>query len=113
MHEMSICEGILMALEDAAKREGFQRVEKVRLEIGRFAGVEVDALRFGFDVVMKNSLAAGAELEIIELPGKALCFDCGETVEIEHRLDPCPNCSSGKLTPAGGDEMRIKDLEVI
>lgn len=112
MHEMSLCEGILQVLEDNAKTQGFEAVKRVRLEIGRFAGVEPDALRFGFDVVMRGSIAEGAELEIIDLPGRAYCFDCGESVEVNDRLDPCPNCGSSRLNPTGGDEMRIKDLEV-
>lgn len=113
MHEMSLCEGILQVLEDQARAQAFDRVRRVRLEIGRFAGVETEALRFGFDVVMKGSLAEGAALEIVELPGRACCFDCGRMVEIEHRLDPCPHCEGTRLSPTGGDEMRIKDLEVV
>lgn len=113
MHEMSLCEGILQIVEDQAKAQQFSEVRKIRLEIGRFAGVEIEALRFGFDVVMKNSVAQDAELEIIELPGQAFCFGCGEQVAIGDRLDPCPLCGSDRLTPTGGQEMRIKDLEVV
>jgi hydrogenase nickel incorporation protein HypA/HybF len=113
MHEMSLCEGILQILEDSARTNGFTRVNRVRLEVGRFAGVEVAALRFGFDVVMKGSLAEGATLEVIDQPGRAHCFDCGADVEINDRLDPCPSCGSGRLSPTGGDDMRIKDLEVV
>ena len=113
MHEMSLCEGIRRVIDTAARGEDVTRVTRVRLEIGRFAGVEKDALAFAWDVVMRGSKAEGATLEIIDLPGRALCYDCIETVEIEHRLDPCPKCGGGKLLPEGGDEMRIKDLEVI
>ncbi len=113
MHEMSLCEGILSAIEDAARREGFSEVRRVRVKIGRFAGVEPDALRFGFDVVMRGTLADGAALEIIDLPGRASCFGCGETVAVDDRLSPCPLCGSERLVPAGGVEMRIKDLEVV
>lgn len=113
MHEMSLCEGILQVIEDASAREGFGRVQTVRLEIGRFSGVEPEALRFGFDVVMRGSLAEGARLEIVEVPGQAFCFECAETVTIDDRLAPCPKCQGGRLSPTGGDEMRIKDLEVI
>ncbi len=112
MHEMSLCEGILQILEDKAKTDGFREVRTVRLEIGRFAGVEIDALRFGFDVVMKGSVAENASLDVIDVPGQAFCFDCTETVTINDRLDPCPKCGGGKLSPTGGDEMRIKELEV-
>lgn len=112
MHEMSICEGIRNVIEDQARAHNVKRITRVRLELGRFAGVEKDALHFAFDVVMRGSVAEGAELVTIDLPGAALCYDCGYEVTIDHRLDPCPDCGGGKLMPQGGDEMRIKDLEV-
>lgn len=113
MHEMSLAEGIRSTVMDKAKAHGFTRVTRLRLEIGRFAGVEKPALEFAFDVVMRGSPAEGAELSMIDLPGRALCYDCMVEVEIDDRLDPCPHCGGGKLMPQGGDEMRIKDMEVI
>lgn len=113
MHEMSLAEGIRGIVEDQARQRGFGRVTRMRVEIGRFAGVQKEALAFAFDVVMRGSRAEGAALEMIDLPGRALCFDCAHEVEIADRLDPCPDCGGGKLLPQGGDEMRIKDMEVI
>jgi hydrogenase nickel incorporation protein HypA/HybF len=110
---MSLCQSILEILEGAAAREGFRRVKAVRLEIGRFAGVETEALRFGFDVVTRGSVAEGADLIIVDMPGRGFCFDCAESVELADRLDPCPRCGGGKIAPSGGDAMRIKDLEVV
>lgn len=112
MHEMSLCEGIRGIVEDQARAHGFDRVNTLRLEIGRFAGVEKDALAFAFDVVMRGSPAEGARLVMIDLPGKAVCYDCMVEVEIDERLAPCPRCGGGKLMPVAGDEMRIKDMEV-
>lgn len=113
MHEMSLCEGIRQVIEDQARAHTINVVKCVRLEIGRFSGVEKPALEFAFDVVMRGSVAEGARLEMLDLPGRAMCYDCVKEVEIAHRLDPCPDCGGGKLMPVGGDEMRIKDLEVI
>ncbi|NJD08311.1 MAG: hydrogenase maturation nickel metallochaperone HypA, partial [Methylococcaceae bacterium] len=73
MHELSLCEGILKVLEEQAVVQNFSRVRTVILEIGRLAGVEIEALRFGFDAVMNESLAAGARLDIVETPGQAWC----------------------------------------
>lgn len=112
MHEMSLCEGVLQVLEEQAKTQGFQRVKTVWLEIGGLAGVEVEAMRFGFDVVVRNSLAEGACLEIIRVPGQAWCTTCAETVEITQRYDECPRCGGYQLQVTGGDQMRIKELEV-
>jgi len=80
--------------------------------MGRWAGGEVEALRFGLSVGTAKTLAADAALDIVELPGRAWCFDCGEAHEVESRTDDCPVCSSRVLQPVGGDELRIKDLEV-
>lgn len=113
MHEMSLAEGMRRIVEDQARAHGFVRVSVIRLEIGRFAGVEKPALEFAFDVVMRGSPAEGARLEMIDLPGRALCYDCGKTVDLADRLDPCPLCGGGRLIPEGGDEMRIKDMEVL
>lgn len=113
MHEMSLAEGIRSIVQDQARTHGFARVTVLRLEIGRFAGVEKPALEFAFYVVMRGSPAEGARLEMIDLPGQALCYDCSTTVDIAGRLDPCPLCGGGRLIPQGGDEMRIKDMEVI
>lgn len=112
MHEMSLCEGIRRVVDQAAAAPEIKSVSRVRVEIGRFAGVEKDALSFAWDVVMRGSKAEGATLEMIDLPGTAMCFDCMKTVEIMDRLDPCPDCGGGKLLPEGGNEMRIRDMEV-
>lgn len=113
MHEMSVAEGIRQMVLAEAQRHGFTAVRRLRLEIGRFAGVEKTALAFCFDVVMRGSPAEGAELEMIDLPGVAMCYDCMREVEIADRLDPCPICGGGRLVPVAGDEMRIKDMEVV
>lgn len=111
MHEMSLCEGIREVIEDQARVHDFTKVTRVRVEIGQFSCVEKTALAFAFDVVMRGSVAEGAALEMLDVPGKAMCLDCVEEVEIADRLAPCPRCGGGKLMPTGGDEMRLKDLE--
>jgi len=112
MHEMSLCEGVLRILEDNAQSQGFERVKTVWLEIGGLAGVELEAMRFCFDAVMHDSLAQGARLEIIETPGQAWCMQCAKNVEVKQRFDQCPDCGSYQLQVTGGDEMKIKELEV-
>ena len=113
MHEVSICEGILGVIEDQAREHGFAAVRRITLEVGAFAGVEPEALRFGFDAVMRGTVAEGAQLEILNLPGRALCYDCLQMVTLPDRLSPCPDCGGERLMPEGGDEMRIKTMEVI
>ena len=113
MHEMSLCEGIRKVIEDHSVQHEFSAVKRVRLEVGKFSGVEKKALEFAFDVVMRGSVAEGAALEMIDLPAQAMCYDCIKEVEIDDRFDPCPDCGGGRLVPVAGDELRIKDMEVV
>jgi len=112
MHEMSIAESILQIVENAAGVQGFRRVREVRLEIGALAGVELDALRFCLDVVFRNSVAEGANLEIEKAPGQGFCLDCAESVPIQALYEACPRCGGYQVQATGGTEMRVKDLLV-
>ncbi|MDP1679997.1 MAG: hydrogenase maturation nickel metallochaperone HypA, partial [Candidatus Nitrotoga sp.] len=70
MHEMSLAESVLQIIEDAARKQGYTRVKTVWLEIGQLACVEQESLRFCFDVVMRDSIAHEARLEITETAGQ-------------------------------------------
>ena len=112
MHEMSLCEGILQIIQEHANQQKFTKVKTVWLEVGELASVEIESLRFCFDVISKNSLADNATLNIINLPGKAWCLQCAQTVTISNRFSPCPECGSYQLQITGGEELKVKELEV-
>lgn len=113
MHEMSLCEGVLQVIEDNARQQNYEKVSAVWLEIGALAGVEVEAMRFCFDAVTRGSIADGARLEILGTPGTAWCMGCMKSVTVSARYDLCPSCGGAQLHVTGGDEMRIKELEVV
>jgi hydrogenase nickel incorporation protein HypA/HybF len=111
LHELSLCESLLEIIEEQASVHNYRRVKTVWLEVGRFAGVEGAALRFSFEVVVRESLAEGAKLKIIDIPGRGWCFDCGEEVLVEGYFEICPRCG-GAVQITGGQEFRMKELEV-
>ncbi|MDD5114220.1 MAG: hydrogenase maturation nickel metallochaperone HypA [Methylobacter sp.] len=112
MHELSLLENVREILEDHAQSQKFSKVSRVTLEIGKLSCVEPEALRFGFDVVMKGSLAEGAELIITGLEGLGHCQQCGQNTVMDALYDPCGHCGR-PLTVVQGMEMKIKDLVVI
>jgi hydrogenase nickel incorporation protein HypA/HybF len=112
MHEMSLAGGILKLVEDAASREHFAQVTRLRLEAGRFCGVEVRALRFAIEAMSPGTCLAGALVEIDEPAGAAWCLQCSNAVEIQDRADPCPACGSHRLQATGGTELRVVDMLV-
>lgn len=112
MHEMSLAEGVLQIIEDNAVQQGYRRVTEVRLVIGALSGVEMEAIAFCLDVVLKNSIADGANIELERVAGRGFCLACGETVEIEALFDACPTCGRYQVQATGGMEMQIKDMLV-
>ena len=112
MHEMSLAEGVLQVIEQQARQQAFARVLSVRLEIGRLAGVEVEAMRFCFDAVTRDSVAQGATLIIDEPEGQAWCMPCGRSVPLPERGSACPHCGGWQLQPTGGTDLRITELVV-
>ena len=112
MHELSLAEGVREIVQETARASAAQRVTVVRLEIGRLAQVETQAMRFAFDVVKAGSLAHSARLEIVEVDGTAWCMLCALPVVIAQRGDACPGCGSYQLQVTGGDRMRVLDIEI-
>jgi hydrogenase nickel incorporation protein HypA/HybF len=112
MHEMSLAEGVIGVVADAAHAHAPCTVRVVRLEIGALAAVECEALRFAFDVVKRGSAADGAELDIVSVPGSAWCMHCQRSVAVAERGDACPECGSWQLQVTGGTGMRVKELEL-
>jgi len=112
MHEMSLAEGIVQLVEDAARADGCTRVKAVWLEIGQLAAVEKEALRFCFDAVTRDGIAEGARLEIIETAGQGWCMKCEANVVVTALYEACPICGSYQIEVTGGNEMRVKEFEV-
>jgi hydrogenase nickel incorporation protein HypA/HybF len=112
MHEMTLMAGLLEILEDQARVEGFGRVLRVTLEVGRLAGAEAEALRFAFDVSTRGTRAEGAEFVIEEPAGRGRCPGCGQESEVATLFDACSACGAVPLEILSGRELRIVSLDV-
>lgn len=109
MHEMAVTQSIV---EACSQRAGRARVLRVTLEVGTLSCVMPDALRFCYEVAVEGTSLAGSELEILRIPGRSRCRDCGAAVEMRDLLAAC-GCGSMNLEPPrGGGELKIKSIEV-
>lgn len=112
MHEVALANRIAEIVDEQARAAGCGRVRRVRVELGALSHVEPEALSFGFQAASRGTLAEGAEMVFDRPPGTAMCMACGKTVTVTVRGGDCPECGSAQLLVSGGDELRIKDLEV-
>lgn len=110
---MSLCQGMFELMEAEQRKDGFSRVRRVVLEVGALGHVEPEALRFAFDVLAPGSLADGATLDLVEVPARAWCMDCSVSIALERRGDACPGCGGYQLIVEQGEELRLKELEVV
>jgi hydrogenase nickel incorporation protein HypA/HybF len=108
MHELGIAQEVV---EVACAQARGGRVIRIVLEIGKLSAVLPDAVRFCFDVCTEGTLAAGADLEIIEPAGIARCRKCGGQVLLERPFGQC-QCGSTDLEWLSGDELKIQAVEV-
>jgi hydrogenase nickel incorporation protein HypA/HybF len=107
MHELGITQEVIAMV--AAHSQG--KVTRVVLEIGKLSAILPDAVRFCFDLCCEGTVLAGAELDIIEIPGRACCRDCGREVILDGPLGHC-ECGSCDLDWLSGGELRVKEYEV-
>ncbi len=110
---MALAEEVVQILQDAVRREGFRRVVALWLEIGQLSSVEPEALRFCFEAVACDSVAAGARVEIVPAAGAAWCHECAAPVALAALAGPCPLCGGYRLRVTGGTQMRVQQLEVV
>jgi hydrogenase nickel incorporation protein HypA/HybF len=113
MHEISLATALIKLVHEQAAAARARRVTRLVLEIGTLSHVDTHALRFAVDAAALGGLAEGATLEIQEPEGTAYCLDCEASVAIAARGAACPRCGGVKLLAQGGDEMRLKEMEVV
>lgn len=107
MHELGITRS-LVALCVAHARGA--PVKRVTLEIGRLSALLPDAVRFCFDICAKGTLVEGAQLEILEIPGLAICRQCRAEVALLQPFGRCA-CGSNELDLRAGNELKVKEME--
>jgi hydrogenase nickel incorporation protein HypA/HybF len=112
MHELSIAQSIISTVEHSLP-EGFSKnVLSVQLSIGKLSGIEIDALKFAFDIIKKESLLKVAELDIEAIKGIARCNDCSNQIEMNEFGIPCPSCGGFSFEIVQGKEMKVTSVEI-
>jgi hydrogenase nickel incorporation protein HypA/HybF len=109
MHELGITQEILAVVTEKSRGA---KVTRVVLEIGKLTAVLPDAVRFCFEMCSEGTAAEGARLEIIETPGRARCRACAAELTLDQPYGACA-CGSGDLEWLAGDELKIKEMEVV
>jgi len=112
VHELSLVASVFEVLEEKAREHGAARVTKVVLDVGIMSGAVPDLLESAFEAYKRGTLAAGARLEIVVVPVKVRCPDCGGKAVREDADFSCAGCGSRRVEIVEGRELVIEKIEL-
>lgn len=110
MHEFSIALSIVDISEEEVAKANTVFVEKIELEIGELAGIEIDALNFVWDAAVKNTVLEKAKKSIRIIKGISECIDCSTQFPANRLFSQCPSCKSMLTNVVSGKELKIKKI---
>ena len=114
MHDLGIVLNVIDRVEEIAKENKVKKVTKLTLEIGEVSSIVPSYFSDCFEWAKKKTdYMKDTELEMIILEGLSYCRDCKKTYKTTEYSKKCPHCGSDDTYLVTGDEMRIKDIEVI
>lgn len=116
MHELALMVELQRLAEDQARLAGACLIHGLRLRVGELAGVDPDALRQAFAVLISTADAAelwrGAQLELESVPPRCFCSDCEEPFTPSDLIHACPRCGRLSGRVLAGRELELVALEV-
>ncbi len=112
MHELSVTQGMLDIVLKYAQQAGAQRITHINLLIGDLTSIVDDSVQFYFDIISRNTIAAGARLIFQRVPATFRCWDCAHTFTPAGRDFTCPHCGGMRVEVIAGNEFRVESIEV-
>ena len=113
MHELSLAESIIEAIEEKSIVLKFSLVSDITLTIGALSCVEPDSLTWYLAEISENTPLANANIHVTKTPGKMHCNRCQQNFDSDELYCCCPHCNSTDKRIISGDEMVISHIEVI
>ncbi len=112
MHELPFVKSILNITLEYAREAGARRVTALHLVIGQMASIVDDSVQFYWDILSKDTIAEGAQLNFQRNPAIYRCWDCGHQYQLDGHHLACPQCGSVRVQLVQGDEFRLESLDI-
>lgn len=112
MHELAITESVIDLINREAREKGFKKVLGISLRVGEYSGIIPECIKEFFPIAARDSIAQGAELEIISLPATFRCMECGYEGAVSRKEACCPQCQSRGIRMVSGREFYVDSLKV-
>ncbi|MDD2463543.1 MAG: hydrogenase maturation nickel metallochaperone HypA [Desulfobulbus sp.] len=127
MHELSLAQSLLDQLLSLAREHQAERIHRVSVTIGPFSGIVRDSFEFGFNILKESLPQTKDAVLAVETPDPIyVCLDCNKVSVIPFAQPgessemilggaypkKCPWCCLNRLSPKGGTELILNQVEM-
>lgn len=114
MHEVAVMQGVVRTMLDAMAEAGASRIISAHLVLGASDHFTEEAARQHFELLARDTPAAGATLTVDWLPATYQCFTCLRQFESTSAPSEayCPDCRGVALEIAHQDGCYVNAIEV-
>nr|MBN1229470.1 hydrogenase maturation nickel metallochaperone HypA [Anaerolineae bacterium] len=112
MHELGITDQLLTLTLRHAEEAGAKRVTRLNLVIGEFSSVVDESIKFYWDMLAKDTIAAEAKLCFERVPGLLECGNCRHRYTLAELEVVCPVCGMAQSRVVDGDQFRLASIEI-
>lgn len=112
MHELAITKSILNIALESAENAHAKKINKIKIAAGEMTGYVPACVQEYFDVISRETIAEGAELEFVKVEATALCRDCGSETALHGFKFVCGHCGGQNLKLIHGREFLVDSIDI-
>jgi len=112
MHELAICQALIVELENIATQHIGKKIVAVNLKVGPLSGVEPKLLESAFSIASCNTIADGAILTVTQSGIVVRCNQCHKESKASVNRLICADCGHWQTELLSGDEMLLNQVEL-
>ncbi|HMS83872.1 MAG TPA: hydrogenase maturation nickel metallochaperone HypA [Nitrospira sp.] len=115
MHELYLMTQVVKAVETKLGETGSAKLSAVRLKVSALSHMfthDGASLQTAFSLAARGSMAEGAALEIIPVPGDAWCPACCRACMVTRSNESCSVCGGTVMASSVEPEVVIHELVI-
>jgi hydrogenase nickel incorporation protein HypA/HybF len=111
MHEASIVYSAIEIIENTAKENNINNINRVTFNVGDLSGASIEALEFAFKNITKDTILENSNFIINRIEAKAKCSCCNIEFKVDRINRFCPKCDNYSGDIISGYELAIDSID--
>ena len=111
MHEMMVAQSILSTIRHEAAKVGAKPI-RAKISCGQLNPINDEALNFAFEAAAKGTECEGMKIEVVHIPLKSTCKNCGNESDFDIYSSGCGKCQSTDFTIGSDAPLMLEQIEL-